>query len=148
MPTRPTPTATARATPAMSTTTATTMNDDADNCPLDPNPDQADADGDGTGDACDQTMPTSTTTACRTVPTSCLPTPSGQVVNAEGCSIAQICPCDGPWQNRAAYVACVARTANDFREDGLISAARAAQDRARGRQVPLRGEVRELTGPD
>ena len=26
-----------------------------------------------------------------------------------------------PWRNRVAYVACVARTANDFRKDGLIS---------------------------
>ena len=51
----------------------------------------------------------------------CLATPEGQVVNAEGCAIAQICPCEGPWKNRVAYVACVARTANDFREDGLIS---------------------------
>ena len=26
---------------------------------------------------------------------SCVPTPEGQVVNAEGCAIAQICPCNG-----------------------------------------------------
>ena len=52
------------------------------------------------------------------------------------------------WRNHVAYVACVARTGNDFREDGLISAARAGQDRAPGGQVPLRGEVRELAGPD
>ena len=52
----------------------------------------------------------------------CIPTAPGAVVNAEGCAIAQICPCDGKWRNRVAYVACVARTGNDFREDGLISA--------------------------
>ena len=54
------------------------------------------------------------------MPTRCVPTPEGQVVDAEGCSIAQICPCDRKWRNHVAYVACVARTANDFREDGLI----------------------------
>ena len=66
----------------------------------------ADADNDGVPDNVDD----------------CVPTEPGAVVNAEGCAIAQICPCKGEWKNRLAYVACVARTANDFREDGLISA--------------------------
>jgi hypothetical protein len=95
---------------------------DADNCPLDPNPDQADGDGDGLGDVCDPE--TNADLDNDGVPDNadrCLPTPEGQVVNAEGCSIAQLCPCDGPWQHRAAYLVCVAKTANDFRKDGLIS---------------------------
>ena len=96
------------------------VNDDADNCPLDSNPDQADADGDGTGDACDQDNADADNDGVPDSVDSCVPTPSGQVVNGEGCAITQICPCDNNWRNRAAYVACVARTGNDFREDGLI----------------------------
>ena len=95
-----------------------TVADAGDNCPLDPNADQADADGDGTGDLCDADLDGDG------VPDSadqCVPTASGQVVNGEGCAIAQICPCNNNWRNHVAYVACVARTANDFREDGLIS---------------------------
>ena len=68
------------------------------------------------------TMPTSTTTACRTTSTAASRRRPVPVVNAEGCAIAQICPCDKKWKNHVAYVACVARTGNDFREDGLISA--------------------------
>jgi Thrombospondin type 3 repeat len=96
-----------------------TVADAGDNCPFDPNSDQADADRDGAGVLCDADLDGDG------VPDSadqCVPTPSGQVVNGEGCAIAQICPCDNNWRNRVAYVACVARTGNDFREDGLISA--------------------------
>jgi hypothetical protein len=91
---------------------------EADNCPLDANRDQADTDGDGAGDACDGDLDNDG------VPDNadrCLPTAPGEVVDAEGCSIAQICPCEGPWKHRAAYLVCVAKTAHDFRKDGLIT---------------------------
>jgi hypothetical protein len=93
------------------------VDDAADNCPLDPNPDQADTDGDGAGDACDADLDGD---GVQDNADQCVPTAPGAVVNAEGCAIAQICPCEGPWKNRLAYVACVTQTANDFREDGLI----------------------------
>ena len=119
-PTRPIPTATARATPARMTHDGDGVQDDDDNCPDTPNPDQADTDGDGVGDACDEDNADLDNDGVPDNVDSCLPTPSGQVVNAEGCAIAQICPCNTKWKNHVAYVACVARTANDFREDGLI----------------------------
>jgi hypothetical protein len=99
-----------------------TVADTADNCPLDANADQADGDGDGLGDVCDpETNADLDNDGVRDDADRCLPTPEGQVVDADGCSIAQLCPCDGPWQHRAAYLLCVAKTANDFRKDGLIT---------------------------
>ncbi|MGH6898170.1 MAG: thrombospondin type 3 repeat-containing protein [Geminicoccaceae bacterium] len=97
------------------------LNED-DNCPLDPNPDQADGDDDGIGDVCDpETNADLDNDGVRDSADRCLPTAPGEVVNAEGCAIAQICPCDRNWKHRAAYVVCVAKTANDFRKDGLIT---------------------------
>ena len=69
-----------------------------------------DIDGDGVLDATD----------------ACLPTPLGKVVNAEGCSIAQLAPCvhaDGEdkRKNHGAYVSTVAHTAEDFLAAGLIT---------------------------
>ena len=46
-----------------------------------------------------------------------------------GCSIAQLCPCDGPrgttvgWKNHGKYVSCVAKSAGSFVDQGLLSAA-------------------------
>ncbi len=72
----------------------------------------------------------------------------GQVVNAEGCAIAQICPCEGPWQNRVAYVACVARTGNDFRKDGLISARELVRIVLEAGKSRCGARSGELAGPD
>lgn len=59
----------------------------------------------------------------------CPGTSPGQVVDpADGCSIQQLCPCDGPrsengpWKNHGRYVSCTARTAERFLDLGLIGA--------------------------
>ncbi len=71
----------------------------------------ADLDGDGVPNDSDQ----------------CPDTPSGDVVNSDGCSIAQLCPCDGPmesnapWGNHGQYVSCVAHAVNGFKDAGLLT---------------------------
>ena len=51
----------------------------------------------------------------------CQDTPRGAIVNANGCSIEQLCPCDGPWRNHAEYIMCVRETAREFSGTGLIT---------------------------
>jgi hypothetical protein len=51
---------------------------------------------------------------------SCLATEPGAPVNAQGCAIAQLCPCGDSWKSHGAYLACVAETAEDFRSIGVI----------------------------
>lgn len=53
----------------------------------------------------------------------CPGTVAGAVVNEHGCSIAQLCPCEGPWRNRFEYVQCVRNTSLSFMEAGLITPA-------------------------
>jgi hypothetical protein len=67
----------------------------------------SDADGDGVPDAHDQ----------------CPNTPTGEVVNAGGCSISQLVPPDGPWKNHGQYVSTVAHVAGEFMAQGLITGA-------------------------
>ena len=50
----------------------------------------------------------------------CAGTAQGDVVDATGCSVPQICPCDG-FTNHGQYVSCVADTANEFVDSGLIT---------------------------
>ena len=64
-----------------------------------------DGDGDGVPDYLDQ----------------CPGTPAGAVVDANGCTIEQLCPCHAQWQGHGAYVTCVSGAAESFREAGLIS---------------------------
>ena len=64
-----------------------------------------DVDGDGVLDTADQ----------------CSNTPPGAVVDANGCSIAQRCPCGSTWKNHGAYVSCVAHSAETFLAAGLIT---------------------------
>ena len=96
--------------------------DVADNCPFDPNADQADLDGDGAGDVCDADRDGD---GVIDAADACVPTTQGEVVNASGCSIADLNPCDNPsgWKNHGAYVSSVARTAREFADLGLISEA-------------------------
>jgi hypothetical protein len=69
-----------------------------------------DSDGDGVPDMFDQ----------------CPNTPPGAIVNTNGCSIAQLVPCDGPvtggtWKNHGQYVAAVVHEATVFLQSGLIT---------------------------
>jgi len=69
-----------------------------------------DADGDGVPDSLDQ----------------CPDTPSGGLVNANGCTIDQLVPCEGPssggtWKNHGQYVSAIAHVSKTFRAQGLIS---------------------------
>lgn len=71
---------------------------------------ESDADGDGVGDSLDL----------------CPGTPSGAIVDANGCSIDQLAPCSGPasggaWKNHGQYVSAVAQAAEAFLAQGLIS---------------------------
>ncbi|MGH7805213.1 MAG: hypothetical protein ACREQJ_12775, partial [Candidatus Binatia bacterium] len=45
------------------------------------------------------------------------------VVDAEGCSIDQRCPCDDAWKNHGAYVSCTTRAANRLNAASLITGA-------------------------
>lgn len=97
-----------------------------DNCPLVPNSDQNDTDGDGQGDACDADIDGDGVPNADDL---CGFTPAGVVVDpTTGCSIAQYCPCEGPrgtttpWKNHGHYVSCVAKTAENFVLQGLITA--------------------------
>jgi M6 family metalloprotease-like protein len=95
-----------------------------DNCPDAFNPDQRDFDGDSIGDACDDDTDGD---GVLDGSDSCPSTPLGDPTSpATGCSITQLCPCDGPrggttpWRNHGQYVSCVANTAEAFVTAGLI----------------------------
>jgi hypothetical protein len=64
-----------------------------------------DADGDGVSDGED----------------SCPGTPAGAVTDSNGCSIAQLVPCDGPWSSHGEYVRTLSIVTAHFVEAGLIT---------------------------
>jgi uncharacterized repeat protein (TIGR01451 family) len=73
-------------------------------------PPTGDSDGDGVPDGRDD----------------CPNTPPGEIVNSDGCSIAQLVPCDGPreggtWKNHGQYVKSIVRTVKAFDRAGLIT---------------------------
>lgn len=100
-----------------------TVLNDNDNCPYDVNTGQTDTDNDGAGDVCDDDIDGD---GVLDADDACVPTPLGEVVNADGCSISELCPCAYPdgadrWKNHGAYVRCVAHTSEDFVSAGLIT---------------------------
>jgi len=100
------------------------VNDASDNCPLAVNPDQANFDGDDFGNVCD--VDDDNDNVVDTVD-SCLDTELGRVVDPNvGCSIAQLCPCEGSvdsnkWKNHGKYVRCTAKARKRFFRLGLIT---------------------------
>ncbi|HEV8495044.1 MAG TPA: thrombospondin type 3 repeat-containing protein, partial [Candidatus Angelobacter sp.] len=77
---------------------------------------ETDADGDGVADSLD----------------ACPETPTGAIVDANGCSIDQLAPCSGPisggtWKNHGQYVSSVAQAAEIFVASGLITEAQAEE---------------------
>jgi hypothetical protein len=89
-------------------------------------PENNDCDGDGVPNNLDQ----------------CPNTPMGEVVNAHGCGISQLCPCEQGWRNHNEYVQCVRTNATQFLLAGLISESRrnqivqVARDSSCGRRHP------------
>jgi len=99
--------------------------DGADNCAFVANANQANFDGDAMGDACDADDDNDGVLDGADV---CASTPAGARVDpANGCSVAQLCPCAGPrgstlaWKNHGRYVECVEKSLNTLKKKGLIS---------------------------
>ena len=51
----------------------------------------------------------------------CPNTPPGEVVDTNGCSICQLCPCNGPWKNHGEYVKAVESVSARFVREGRIT---------------------------
>jgi hypothetical protein len=86
------------------------VDNDVDNCVKDANVTQDDADLDGAGDACDL----------------CSDGTGTGVVNRRGCTIDQLCACDGPepdraWKSHDKYLRCVKKKAKHFARHDLIT---------------------------
>jgi len=87
-----------------------TVLNDGDNCKKDANLDQSDFDADSVGDACD----------------SCPDGIDASVITKRGCTLDQLCPCEGPepeeaWKKHKKYVKCVKRKARKFQKKDLIT---------------------------
>ena len=97
---------------------------DYDNCPDVANRNQSDFDYDNIGDACDTDVDGD---SAANAADACELTPVGELVGSIGCSIEQLCPCDGPrqstepWKNHGKYVSCMTKAAQSFAADGVIS---------------------------
>ena len=45
----------------------------------------------------------------------------GDLVNAQGCSLVQACPCDGSWQNKGEYISCTVAWVVELKKSGLLT---------------------------
>lgn len=101
--------------------------DDEDNCPDDSNQGQFDFDGDGIGDACDSDIDGDSVSN----ETDLCPASQGpKLVDPDtGCSLAQLCPCEGPmgeerpWEKQKDYLKCIKENARHLRKLGVIGKA-------------------------
>jgi hypothetical protein len=66
---------------------------------------ETDEDDDGVPDSVDQ----------------CPNTPPGSLVDANGCSLDQLVPCDGPWKNHGQFVSAMVEVTRQFQNEGLIT---------------------------
>ena len=101
--------------------------DAEDNCPEVPNRSQEDFDGDGMGDACDDDIDGDGVANDEDL---CPMTRGPKLVDPDtGCSLVQLCPCDGPlggqlpWESQKDYLACVKENAKHLRQIGVIGQA-------------------------
>ncbi|MBI5610748.1 MAG: thrombospondin type 3 repeat-containing protein [Deltaproteobacteria bacterium] len=99
--------------------------DTTDNCHFVANAEQANFDGDSQGDACDADDDNDGVLDGADV---CSSTKAGVVVDpANGCSVAQLCPCAGPrgttlaWKNHGQYVECVEKSLNTLMKKKIIT---------------------------
>ena len=101
------------------------VNDGQDNCPLLANPMQDDFDGDMLGDVCDADDDAD---GVADSADQCPATMAGDRVHPqEGCSVEQLCPCEGPmggslpWHGQLHFVRCVYQNTTELYMLRLIS---------------------------